>query len=370
MFGFRLAEIIGWLALTFAAGLVVYASRASLDGARSTLSQWMGVFRRKGSPVATWHPSFDRLARYGALGIWEIGTLLLALNYLFDQRVIVRYEAGPLLPATGPQLPDQMFHFNAYLTNRGALNDIQWRGGASLTWQPMRAFMANINFDNIYRSFSSKPDGLSGGGIQRNYITSWFTAGGPYFSQSDIDSFVAGRDNMYLMLVIRQKPPWSKQWTYTESCVELKASGETLLCANGHNRTFAESEIHSDCSSKFPPLITSLDQVLASDPKTVATSDGLMLSTEEIRELFHKYFPVEKCKIEDVVAIARTSRFFVKSFQGREDYIIEFSNDGVSSRPGYLVQIAIDPKTGDFARPIVRPNRYARPDPKGGEAIP
>src|ERR1700730_9058287 len=56
-----------------------------------------------------------------------------------------------------------------------------------------------------------------------------------------------------------------------------------------HNRTFAESEIHSDCSAKFPPLITSLDNVLASDPKTVATSDGLRVSTEEIHEVFHKY---------------------------------------------------------------------------------
>jgi hypothetical protein len=365
MFGFRLAEILGWLALTFVAGLVVYASRAPLDGARSTLSRWMDIFSRKGSPIATWRPSFDRFARYVALGIWEIGTLLLALNYLFDQRVIVRYEAGPLLP-------DQMFHFNAYLTNRGALNDIQWRGGAHLTWRPMRAFMANIVFDEIYRSFSSKPepDRLGGGEIQRNYSNSWLTAGGPNFSQSEIDSFVAGRDNMHLMLVIRQKAPWSKQWTYTESCVEFMGNGETLLCANGHNRTFAESEIQSDCSSKFPPLIASLDQVLASDPKMVATSGGLMVSPEEIWEVFHKYFPVEKCKIEDIVAIARTSRFFVKSFQWREDYVIEFSSDGASSRPGYLVQIAIDPKTGDFARPSVSANRYAPTNPRGGEAIP
>ena len=86
MFGFPLAEIIGWLALTVIAGLVVWASRAPLDGAKSNLSQWIGVSSRRGSPIVAWRPLFDRFARYGALGIWGTGTLLLALNYLFDQR--------------------------------------------------------------------------------------------------------------------------------------------------------------------------------------------------------------------------------------------------------------------------------------------
>ena len=219
MFGFPLAEIIGWLALTVIAGLVVWASRAPLDGAKSNLSQWIGVSSRSGSPIVAWRPLFDRFARYGALGIWGTGTLLLALNYLFDQRVIVRYEAGPLLL-------DREFHFNAYLTNRGALNDIQWRGGAYVGSQPMKEVMANLQFDDIYRSFSSEPGNLGGYDIQRNYATSWFTAGGPHFNRSMIDSFVAGRGNVYLMLIIRQKAAWSKQWTYTESCVELKNSGE------------------------------------------------------------------------------------------------------------------------------------------------
>lgn len=146
MFGFFVAELIGWLVLTVIAGLVVWASQAPRDGANSRLSRWMGVFSRKGSPIAAWRPSFDRLARYGALGIWATGTLSLALNYLFDQRVIVRYEAAPLLL-------DQEFHFKAYLTNRGALNDIQWRGGAAFGSEPMKEAMANLIFDDIYRSF-------------------------------------------------------------------------------------------------------------------------------------------------------------------------------------------------------------------------
>lgn len=365
MFGFSPAEIIGWLALTVVAGLVVWACRAPLDGAKSNLSQWIGVSSRRGSPIVAWRPSFDRFARYGALGIWGTGTLLLALNYLFDQRVIVRYEAGPLLL-------NQEFHFNAYLTNRGALNDIQWRGGAYVGSQPMKEAMANLQFDDTYKSFSSKPGNLGGYDIQRNYATSWFTAGGPHFNRSMIDSFVAGRSNVYLMLIIRQKTAWSKQWTYTESCVELKNSGETLLCDNGHNRTFAESEIHSDCSAQFASLITSLDDVLASDPKTVAVAggSGVLMSTEGIYEVFHKYFPVEKCKIEDALAVARASRFFVKSWEVPEYYIIEFNSTGANSWPGFTVNINIDKKTGDFARPFVRPNRYGIPNPRGGEATP
>ncbi|XSC43089.1 hypothetical protein ACF1BQ_034160 [Bradyrhizobium sp. RDT10] len=182
MFGFSLAEIIGWFALTGIAGLVMWASRAPLDGTMSNLSQWMSVLSRKRSPILAWRPSFDRFAKYGALGIWGIGTLLLALNYFFDQRTIVRYEAAPLLP-------DQIFHFNAYLTNRGALNDIQWRGGAYVGSQTMKETIANLQFDNIHRSFSSKPDRLGGRpDIQRNYTTSWLTAGGPYFQQPMIDS--------------------------------------------------------------------------------------------------------------------------------------------------------------------------------------
>jgi hypothetical protein len=116
VFGFSVAELIGWFVLTVIAGLVMWASQAPRDGANSKLSRWMGVFSSKGLPIAAWRPSFDRFAKYGALGIWGTGTLLLALNYLFDQRVIVRYEAAPLLL-------DQQFHFNAYLTNRGVLND-------------------------------------------------------------------------------------------------------------------------------------------------------------------------------------------------------------------------------------------------------
>ncbi|XSC43088.1 hypothetical protein ACF1BQ_034155 [Bradyrhizobium sp. RDT10] len=105
---------------------------------------------------------------------------------------------------------------------------------------------------------------------------------------------------------------------------------------------------------------------MASDPKTVATGNGLTVSTEEIYEVFHRYFPVEKCKIEDVLTIARTSRFFARYWEVPELYIIEFSSVGVSPPPGYIVQINIEKKTGDFAQPDARAKRYEIPNPNGG----
>jgi hypothetical protein len=104
----------------------------------------------------------------------------------------------------------------------------------------------------------------------------------------------------------------------------------------------------NDCETRFTALVRDLDGVLASDPETITP----------VYEVFHKYFPVEKCKIEDVLAIARASRFFVRSWEGSEYYSVAFSSADVSSRPGFAVQISMAKKTGNLELPFAKVNGY------------
>jgi hypothetical protein len=46
-------------------------------------------------------------------------------------------------------------------------------------------------------------------------------------------------------------------------------------------------------------------------PFTAAQQSQIAITP--VYEVFYKYFPVENCNIEDVLGIARTSRFFVGS---------------------------------------------------------
>jgi hypothetical protein len=103
-----------------------------------------------------------------------------------------------------------------------------------------------------------------------------------------------------------------------------------------------------DCKTRIAALVRDLDAVLAGDAETVTL----------VYEVFHKYFPVEKCNIEDVLATARGSRFFVGSDEGVEFYNIGFNSAGVSSRPGFFVQISIAKKTGNLELPFAKVNGY------------
>ena len=104
----------------------------------------------------------------------------------------------------------------------------------------------------------------------------------------------------------------------------------------------------SDCKTRFTALVVELDSVLASDPKTITP----------VYEVFYKYFPVEKCNIEDTLSIARSSRFFVSSGESQKYYSISFSSAGVSSRPGFAVQISLAKGTGNLELPFAKVNGY------------
>jgi hypothetical protein len=103
-----------------------------------------------------------------------------------------------------------------------------------------------------------------------------------------------------------------------------------------------------DCKTRIAALVRDLDGVLGSDAETVTL----------VYEVFHKYFPVEKCNIEDVLAVARGSRFFVGSEEWGTYYLIQFNSAGVSRRPGFAVQISVEKKTGNLERPFAKVNGY------------
>jgi hypothetical protein len=103
-----------------------------------------------------------------------------------------------------------------------------------------------------------------------------------------------------------------------------------------------------DCKTRIAALVRDLDGVLAGDAQTVTL----------VYEVFHKYFPVEKCNIEYVLAAARGSRFFVGSEEWGTYYLIQFNSAGVSRRPGFAVQISVEKKTGNLERPFAKVNGY------------
>lgn len=120
-------------------------------------------------------------------------------------------------------------------------------------------------------------------------------------------------------------------------------SGDILM-ADARSQSMAQ---RGDCKTRFAALVRDLGGVLASDPESLAS----------VYEVFHKYFPIEKCNIEDVLAIARTSRFFVGS-EEMGTYSVAFNSAGVSSRPGFAVLISVDKKTGNLERPFAKINGY------------
>ena len=104
----------------------------------------------------------------------------------------------------------------------------------------------------------------------------------------------------------------------------------------------------SDCKVRFASLVRDLDQVLGSDPESIA----------QVYEVFYRFFPIEMCGLQGVLEIARSSRFFVGSEEWSTYYNVMFNSAGVSSRPGFAVQISIAKKTGNLELPFAKVNGY------------
>ena len=134
----------------------------------------------------------------------------------------------------------------------------------------------------------------------------------------------------------------------TAACAQSNSTG--VLSGGPLAPTIGSGPINQpgDCKTRIAALVRDLDGVLGSDAETVTL----------VYEVFHKYFPVEKCNIEDVLAVARGSRFFVGSEEWGTYYLIQFNSGGVSRRPGFAVQISVEKKTGNLERPFAKVNGY------------
>jgi hypothetical protein len=134
----------------------------------------------------------------------------------------------------------------------------------------------------------------------------------------------------------------------TATCAQ--SNSNEVLSGGAPMPTIGSGSINQpgDCKTRIVALVRDLDSVLAGDAETVTL----------VYEVFHKYFPVEKCNIEDVLAAARSSRFFVGSEEWSTYYLIQFNSAGVSRRPGFAVQISIEKKTGNLERPFAKVNGY------------
>jgi hypothetical protein len=111
-----------------------------------------------------------------------------------------------------------------------------------------------------------------------------------------------------------------------------------------------ESNKHrsSDCKDLFARLVQDLDRALASDPKSV----------DRITAAIGEDFPIKRCRIEEILPIARSSRFFVSSEEAPKIYNIMFSNANSSAGYGFFVLISLNKITGTIEVPFARVNNY------------
>src|SRR4029077_11886801 len=99
---------------------------------------------------------------------------------------------------------------------------------------------------------------------------------------------------------------------------------------------------------RFAQLVRDLDVVLASNPKAV----------DPITKIFHDQLPIANCRIEEVLAIARASPFFVGSEEAPEYYNIAFNSAATSTGYGFAVLIALNKKSMSLELPFAIPNQF------------
>lgn len=100
----------------------------------------------------------------------------------------------------------------------------------------------------------------------------------------------------------------------------------------------------TDCQSKFTAFVGELDAILAAHTRSATT----------IYDLFKQYFPIENCKIADILTIARTSQFFTGPEEQPGNYNILFKSGGAWS--GFSVIMSLNKKTGSLELPFAKPN--------------
>jgi hypothetical protein len=112
-----------------------------------------------------------------------------------------------------------------------------------------------------------------------------------------------------------------------------------------------KSEVRNEpsriCAVQFGAFVEDLDKLLGSDPE-----DGRLVSA-----LLKKYFSVERCNIEEVIRTSRQSRFFSHVSEERTYFVVAFDSKGLSSRPGFYVQVSLLKANGNSQLPFAIVNQ-------------
>lgn len=94
----------------------------------------------------------------------------------------------------------------------------------------------------------------------------------------------------------------------------------------------------SICSKTLVQFVAELDEVFTANP------DDLRL----VRAVVQRHLPVKRCNVEDVISIAKTSRFFSEAFDQYASYTISFRSSE------FIVSFGLRKGTGDIEFPSAR----------------
>jgi hypothetical protein len=105
----------------------------------------------------------------------------------------------------------------------------------------------------------------------------------------------------------------------------------------------------ADCVAQIMTFVHELDKLLASNPQTI----------HPVKDLLRRYFPVEACDIQEVIKVARRSRFFSHVSEEVTYFAIVFDSKGFAGLldPGIHVQVNLLKASGDSWLPSANINK-------------
>ncbi|KRQ93163.1 hypothetical protein CP49_13555 [Bradyrhizobium valentinum] len=78
-----------------------------------------------------------------------------------------------------------------------------------------------------------------------------------------------------------------------------------------------------DCATKLKGLIIDIDELLAKNPRNLV----------DVYEVFHRHFPINRCGMDEVSLIVKTSRYFRSiSMNGPKMHVYSLNSETASSR--------------------------------------
>ena len=78
-----------------------------------------------------------------------------------------------------------------------------------------------------------------------------------------------------------------------------------------------------DCATKLKGLIIDIDELLARNPRNL----------NDVYAVFHRYFPINRCGVDEVSLIVKTSRYFRSiSMNGPKMHAYSLNSETASSR--------------------------------------